>query len=266
MKRTAVLIDGGFFIQRVNFFLRRFFAPGFALTAKQLCSVVEFIVRAHIDHDEGGQSRELYRVYFYDCPPLDKQLQYPLPRLGETTPPRLNCKEHPPYKQRRELQDCLRSLRKTALRLGELSNHGEWRLVSRSMQALIKGERAWSDLTNDDFYYDIDQKAVDLKLGMDITTLALNDLADVIVLVAGDSDFVPAAKLARTNGIDFVLDPMWANPSASLRAHVDGIRPFDVVKMISESSSTDVTVRPDWWPELPIPEDLPVKAANDGDA
>ncbi|EIO86113.1 NYN domain-containing protein [Escherichia coli] len=32
---------------------------------------------------------------------------------------------------------------------------------------------------------------------MDITTLAYEKLVDVIVLVAGDSDFVPAAKLNR---------------------------------------------------------------------
>ncbi|WP_250220511.1 NYN domain-containing protein [Escherichia coli] len=34
---------------------------------------------------------------------------------------------------------------------------------------------------------------------MDITTLAYEKLVDVIVLVAGDSDFVPAAKHARIN-------------------------------------------------------------------
>ena len=31
---------------------------------------------------------------------------------------------------------------------------------------------------------------------------------DQIVLVAGDSDFVPASKLARREGIDFILDPL----------------------------------------------------------
>ncbi|WP_250394640.1 NYN domain-containing protein [Escherichia coli] len=40
---------------------------------------------------------------------------------------------------------------------------------------------------------------------MDITTLAYEKLVDVIVLVAGDSDFVPAAKHARIKGIDFIL-------------------------------------------------------------
>ena len=36
----------------------------------------------------------------------------------------------------------------------------------------------------------------------------------IIILVAVDSDFVPAAKLARREGIDFILDPMWARTNA----------------------------------------------------
>ena len=41
--------------------------------------------------------------------------------------------------------------------------------------------------------------------------------------ISGDSDFVPAAKLARREGIDFILDPMQANVEPQLFEHVDGI-------------------------------------------
>lgn len=40
---------------------------------------------------------------------------------------------------------------------------------------------------------------------------------------AGDSGFVPAAKVARRPGIDFIVDPMWANISESLPEHIDGL-------------------------------------------
>ncbi|WP_373995374.1 hypothetical protein [Escherichia coli] len=40
-----------------------------------------------------------------------------------------------------------------------------------------------------------------------------------MVLVAGDSDFVPAAKHARIKGIDFILDPLRQNVTPSLSAH-----------------------------------------------
>ncbi|WP_338506169.1 NYN domain-containing protein [Pseudomonas poae] len=84
---------------------------------------------------------------------------------------------------------------------------------------------------------------------MDITTLAMDRLVDVIVLVAGDSDFVPAAKLARMKGIDFILDPMWANTSSSLSEHVDGLRSFDIVKLIRDFTAAEVVTRPEWWNE-----------------
>jgi len=46
---------------------------------------------------------------------------------------------------------------------------------------------------------------------------------DTPILVTGDSDFVPAAKLARREGVEFLLDPMWQSVSADLNEHVDGI-------------------------------------------
>ena len=44
--------------------------------------------------------------------------------------------------------------------------------------------------------------------------------------VTGDSDFVPAAKLARREGIDVVLDPleMEIGPNSPLLEHIDGLR------------------------------------------
>jgi uncharacterized LabA/DUF88 family protein len=46
----------------------------------------------------------------------------------------------------------------------------------------------------------------------------------VIILVAGDADFVPAAKLARREGVHFILDPLWQNVSGDLLEHIDGLR------------------------------------------
>lgn len=44
-----------------------------------------------------------------------------------------------------------------------------------------------------------------------------------IILIAGDSDFIPAAKFARKEGIDFILDPMMNNIDPSLHEHIDGL-------------------------------------------
>jgi len=49
----------------------------------------------------------------------------------------------------------------------------------------------------------------------------------MIVLISGDSDFVSAAKLARREGIDFVLDPLGATIKEDLFEHIDGLRTCD---------------------------------------
>ncbi len=68
------------------------------------------------------------------------------------------------------------------------------------------------------------QKGVDIRIGCDIAALSYKHLVDCIVLMSGDSDLVPAAKVARREGIDFILDPMWNQIDPSLLEHVDGIR------------------------------------------
>lgn len=92
------------------------------------------------------------------------------------------------------------------------------------MRALLRGERQYNSLRDEDFAYDVRQKGVDIRIGQDIASLAYKKLADQIVLFAGDADFVPAAKLARREGIDFVLDPMWKSIPPELFEHIDGLR------------------------------------------
>lgn len=81
-------------------------------------------------------------------------------------------------------------------------------------------------MTEKDFELTIRQKGVDMKIGMDIASLAYKRQVDQVVLIAGDSDFVPAAKLARREGLDFVLDPMEMEigKDRDLFEHIDGKR------------------------------------------
>lgn len=62
-----------------------------------------------------------------------------------------------------------------------------------------------------------------MRIGLDIASLANKHLVDQIILIAGDSDFVPAAKHARREGIDFILDPLWNHIKPSLNEHIDGL-------------------------------------------
>ena len=63
-----------------------------------------------------------------------------------------------------------------------------------------------------------------MKLGTDIAYITLKKQVDQIVLISEDSDFVSAAKLARREGIDFILDPLGAPVKPDLFEHIDGLR------------------------------------------
>jgi uncharacterized LabA/DUF88 family protein len=65
----------------------------------------------------------------------------------------------------------------------------------------------------------VKKRSVALRLG----SLAYKRLVRRIVLISGDADFVPAAKLARREGIDVVFDPMGHHIGDGLAEHVDGV-------------------------------------------
>ena len=119
--------------------------------------------------------------------------------------------------------DELKKKRKVALRLGSLKDNSNWLIYPRVTKELLSGKKALSDLKESDVYLELRQKGIDMKIGVDIASLALKKFVDTIVLISGDSDFVPAAKLARREGIDFILDPMYANVEPQLFEHIDGM-------------------------------------------
>lgn len=62
-----------------------------------------------------------------------------------------------------------------------------------------------------------------MKIGLDIASMAYKKQVNKIVLISGDSDFAPAAKLARREGIEFILDSMNAPIKPDLQEHIDGL-------------------------------------------
>lgn len=93
----------------------------------------------------------------------------------------------------------------------------------QAQKDLLSHRRTVADLTDDDFAPALRQKGVDMRIGLDIASVTLKRQADIVVLVAGDADFVPAAKLARREGARFILDPLWQSPPPDLSEHIDGL-------------------------------------------
>lgn len=229
---TAILIDGAYFIKRF-----RAIEPHNIYNAQRASECAFRWATSHLT--EGKRKHELYRIFFYDCPPLAKKLHNPID------------KRHVDFSKsneavfRLELHNLLRDKRKVALRLGHLSNDTPWTLKSDAIQDLLKGKRKFEDMTADDAMPNTRQKGVDMRIGIDISSLAIKKQVDQIVLFAGDADFVPAAKLARREGVDFVLDPMWRSIPQGLNEHIDGLRSTcPKPKQASETSLSDIEPSP----------------------
>ena len=212
MGKTAILIDGGFYRKRAKHLWGKQSAADSAEAMIRYC-------RRHLR--EHNQQHELYRIFYYDCPPVDKQMFHPL--HGKT----VNMKVSEEYVWMQEFLTALREKRKVALRLGSLdTGNAVFTLAYEATKQICNGTLAKDGLCDHHFAPTIGQKGVDMKLGIDIASLAYKKQVDQIVLIAGDSDFVPAAKLARREGIDIVLDPMGMqlSPDRELLEHIDGKR------------------------------------------
>ncbi|HPC17652.1 MAG TPA: NYN domain-containing protein [Candidatus Hydrogenedentes bacterium] len=208
---TAFLIDGDFFLKRHQ----RLRGNSFP---KQVARDLQWMCRQHLEK-LNRTSGDLYRIFFYDCPPLEKKVHNPVTNRA------LDFSKTATAIWRRDFHAELKKTRKVALRLGYLNDRsGAWVLKGDNLKKLLKGDIAVQDLKEDDVRYDVKQKGVDMRIGLDIASLAFKRQVDQIVLVAGDSDFVPAAKLARREGIDFILDPMWAPIRHDLHEHIDGLQ------------------------------------------
>ena len=88
----------------------------------------------------------------------------------------------------------LKHHRKFALRLGRLSESQlNYFITPESTKKLLRGSITVNDLTQADLHLNLEQKGVDMRIGVDISSLAFKKQVDQIILISGDSDFVPAA-------------------------------------------------------------------------
>lgn len=215
--KTAILVDGGFFIKRYRT-LRGNNPP--SIVAKDLHEICLQHVspRNSVNGKTNPQNTSLYRILFYDCAPIGKKIHNPV--TGRS----YDFSKSPEYSFRHALHQELKKLRKVALRFGRLAENGSWLIKPEQTKKLLNGVLNITDLQEGDVFYEVRQKGVDMKIGLDIASLSYKKLVDQIVLIAGDSDFVPAAKLARREGIDFILDPMWNHVNPDLHEHIDGLR------------------------------------------
>ena len=209
--RTAILVDGAYYRKRAYHIYGD-------KTPKERADELEIYCKRHIK-EEKSDSCFLYRVFYYDCPPMDKKVYHPL--LKKT----IDFGATADNKWANEFYNELAHRRKFALRLGRLSEEqAHFNLRPEATKKLLSGSLTVDTLQEKHFCLNVDQKGVDMRIGIDISSLAFKKQVDRIILISGDSDFVPAAKQARREGIDFILDPMSAPVKEDLYTHIDGVR------------------------------------------
>ena len=197
--RYAILIDGGYAKRKLGH------PPNFA-TAEDFRALIDAIC-AH----ESLRGLRLHRVYYYDSQPLESAHDKP---LGGG---KVEFALEPVANRSKQLFEHLWRLPFVALRLGELSFEG-WAIKGKLLDR-AKGETL--HVKHTDLHPAISQKGVDMRIGMDIAALTLKKQAQVIVLVTGDSDFVPAMKFARREGAQLFLVPLGQRLRPSMHEHTD---------------------------------------------
>lgn len=171
--KTAILVDGGFYRKRAAYLWGKKTPEKRAAELRAYCS-------AHLKHEQQYDDRGLYRIFYYDCPPLAKTVYHPLLKRG------VDFRHSDTYTWTEKFFDELRKQRKVALRLGELSDsHASYNISSSALRDICSGAKSITDLK--------------------------------------ESDFSIAFQQNRREGVDFILDPMWAPIKSSLFEHIDGL-------------------------------------------
>ncbi|MGI9337114.1 MAG: NYN domain-containing protein [Gammaproteobacteria bacterium] len=189
MKKTYIAIDGGY--------LRAVFRrSGYSFGADG----IDKFARHCLDKGE-----ELLKVLFYDCLPYQtpeggKEILHPVTKVPLT------------QKSKKVFWD-LEQKDLFALRLGTLVFRG-WHL------------RPGTDGKKEkDYKATFQQKGVDMRIGLDMASLAELRLADRIILLSADTDLIPAMKLCRKRGIQVVAIQLPSTPlPPKLIAHTDILR------------------------------------------
>jgi uncharacterized LabA/DUF88 family protein len=198
MKKAAVLMDAGY-VEKKFYSLRKAHP-----SPKDIVELAKQTVSA-------PYAAELFRIYYYDCPPLEERC--PNPITGEF----IDFSQTDVCLRKKRFHDSLSGLDYVAFRRGVLKFEG-WRLKKQKLKEL-----STRSITADDIEPDFKQKRVDIKIGLDIAWLASKRIVDKIVLVTGDTDFIPAMKFARREGVQVVLVTLGEKPKHEMAEHADEV-------------------------------------------
>jgi uncharacterized LabA/DUF88 family protein len=184
MKKTAILIDGEFFSIALRHDLGLVRRPSAAEIYQHACQLAD------------ESTEEIWRIFYYDAYPSGGHAWHPVTRdlieLSETVP----------AKARARFLSELGQMDLIALRCGQTRPRG-WRLSDAYLNQLAHGRLRRPNAT--DYELRFEQKGVDMRIGIDVATLALDRYVDRIIVVTNHTDLIPALKVARRYGVQVVI-------------------------------------------------------------
>lgn len=192
MTKVAVLIDGGH-LRACARSAKKSYTPDFVVRIAKAC----------IQSDE-----TLFRILYYDCEEFAGSVKLPVSGSTKT------------YAGGNPFLSDLAREELVAVRRGILKFRG-W---ERRASSLKPGAPSVA-VADADFQPKWEQKGVDLRIGLDIITMTESRAADLIVLLTGDTDLIPAMKLARGRGLQIAgLDLPNRKIIPELKPHLDFFR------------------------------------------
>lgn len=157
-----------------------------------------------------AEGEVIHRIMYYDCPPFAGTALLPVSGERKTFTAKDDWLKLLSYKEL------------FSVRLGILKFRGF--VLKKERIPYTPGE----PLTDDDFYPEFEQKGVDMRIGIDMATIASNRSVELIALATNDTDCIPAMKHARRAGLQvaLVVVPGYT-PVPELLSHSDYRRTID---------------------------------------
>lgn len=203
-EKYALIIDGGFLRNK----LRRYISEDF-ITAQ---NIVDYCKKLQ---EHSLKNYELFRIYYYDCDPYVGKVTHPI--TGETK----TYGDDKKTSKEKSVIDNLAKQDNFAIRKGRIKKTNRWKIHSPRKGRTIQLNAVQTKLSPV-----INQKQVDMKIGLDIAWLASKKIVDRIVLITSDSDFIPAIKFARKEGLIVYLNHLNQMIDNELRIHSDYVIDF----------------------------------------
>ena len=165
--KVVFVIDGWFMRKRI-YKLKSFFYSGPEI--RKYCL-------KHLNKED-----QLYRIFYYDTKPLEIKAHNPISK---------NFIDFSKTKTATDQAELLKSIKATpnfALRLGtSYWVNKEWIVRPDKLKDLLKNKITADELEESDIYPRVEQKTVDMKIGLDIAYMAEKRVAEKLI-ITGDSD------------------------------------------------------------------------------